>query len=418
MQLTIITFGYKVGPPPEDCAWIADVRNIPDSVFDGLKDKTGLDKAVSDKILATSQAQAWLDKFTAKLPELRDGDRIAVGCSIGVHRSVAVAQAMAKIARDAGWNVTVENRDLQKQRDTRDTIVSMEGQHMSSEIRATSAGELRFMTDGGKPRVDGRAILFNSWSVDLGGFRERMLPGSVELDSDLVALFDHNSAMVLGRVSAGTMEARSDSNGIAFTAYPPQTTWANDLRVSMDRGDIKGCSYRMFVDEDRWYVENGEVRRDVLKARVTEVTVTSMPAYPETTAEARSHAQALAKHAKIEERAGRVLSDATATVLKNVFQNIELASDTLEQLLVANDPTFNEDNYGIPEGQEPMGKETMDMSLHDAEVIADAHTGSDIVSGGAPARDAQHSDGASETPNRLSKTFVSGFGFITQTKEN
>lgn len=290
---------------------------------------------------------------------------------------------------------------------------------MSTEIRATTGGELRFIMEGGKPRVDGRAILFNSWSVDLGGFRERMAPGSVELDPDLVALFDHNSAMVLGRTSAGTMEARQDTAGVAFTAYPPQTTWANDLRVSMERGDIRGCSYRMYVEEDRWFVEDGQVCREVLKARVTELTVTSMPAYPETTAEARSHAAALSKHAKTEDRAGRVISDATATILKGVFQNIELASDTLEQLLVANDPSFNEDEYGLPENEtEPMDSETIDMSLANAEIVADAHTGSDIVSGGSPDRDAQHSGGASETPNRQSETFVSGFGFIQTPKGN
>ena len=78
---------------------------------------------------------------------------------------------------------------------------------MSSEIRATSGDELRFIVDGGKPRIDARAILFNSWSVDLGNFRERMLPGSVQLEDDLIALFDHATDKVLGRTTAGTHPA-------------------------------------------------------------------------------------------------------------------------------------------------------------------------------------------------------------------
>ena len=161
------------------------------------------------------------------------------------------------------------------------------------ETRSVPASAVRIAVDEGVPRIEARAIAYGSWSVDLGGFRERMMPGSVELDDDLLALFDHESSMVLGRTSSGTMEVRTSGAGVDFTAYPPDTQWARDLRVSMARGDIKGCSYRMFVEDDRWYVEDGQVCRDVKKAQVSELTVTSMPAYPQTTAVARSRAAAL-----------------------------------------------------------------------------------------------------------------------------
>lgn len=161
------------------------------------------------------------------------------------------------------------------------------------EVRTTPNGELRFLVEGDKPRIDAKAIMFNSWSCDLGGFRERMLPGSVELEDDLLALFDHDTSMVIGRTSAGTMTTTQDGSGVAFTAFPPDTTWARDMRVSMERGDIKGCSYRMLPIEDKWYVENGQVCRDIIKAQVSELTITSMPAYPATTAEARDRAAAV-----------------------------------------------------------------------------------------------------------------------------
>lgn len=243
---------------------------------------------------------------------------------------------------------------------------------MALETRATPVGELRFVTDGGKPRIDGRAILFDSWSVDLGGFKERMVPGSVTLDADLLALFDHATDKVLGRTSAGTMEVRQDQIGVAFTAYPPETTWAKDLQVSMTRGDIKGCSYRMMVEEDKWYLDmDGNVCRDVLKASVSELTVTSMPAYPETTAEARSHAAALAQtinaDAKLEARDADSESETTAT----------------------------------------------------GALDADSVEGSDIETpaGSAEGEGAGNSDGASETPQTRSQTFVPGFGFIKSRKD-
>lgn len=282
----------------------------------------------------------------------------------------------------------------------------------STEVRATPQGELRYALDGGKPRIDGRAILFDSWSVDLGGFRERMLPGSVTLDGDLLALFDHATDKVLGRTSAGTMEVRQDQTGVAFTAYPPETTWANDLRVSMERGDIKGCSYRMMVEEDKWYVDmNQQVCRDIIKASVSELTVTSMPAYPETTAEARSRAAALVETVKPEDRVGREISDANIQILKGVFQNLELASDTLEQVIAKNDPTFNEDDYGLPESEDP----SMD-GAPDA-----GHTpGSDIIApaGSADGEGDRSSDGASETRNTRSLAFAPGFGFISTRKDS
>lgn len=279
---------------------------------------------------------------------------------------------------------------------------------MAPEVRALNQGELRFIMDGGKPRIDGRAILFNSWSVDLGGFRERMVPGSVQLDGDLVALFDHATDKVLGRLSAGTMEVRPDDRGVAFTAYPPETTWANDLRVSMERGDIRGCSYRMMVDEDRWYVENGQVCRDVLKARISELTVTSMPAYPETTAEARSQAQALAQAAKVEDRVGRVLSDANEQVLVQALNNIELAGDAIAAVIKTVNPSFDEDNLDAENSD-------VEDSSHDMTGTPDAGRtpGSEILApaGAADGEEDRSSDGASETHNPA-PVYVPGFGFI------
>jgi HK97 family phage prohead protease len=276
---------------------------------------------------------------------------------------------------------------------------------MTTEVRANNIGELRFVIDGGKPRIDGRAILFNSWSVDLGGFRERMLPGSAQLDQDLVALFDHDTSMVLGRTSAGTMTATQDERGVAFTTFPPATTWANDLRISMDRGDIRGCSYRMMVDEDRWYVQDGLVCRDILKARVSELTITSMPAYPETTAEARSQAEALAKASKTEDRAGRVLSDGNEQILKSAVGQIETAIDAIGNVIKSVDPSFDENQVEAPEPED---------DLTDPALIPDAGRtpGSDLITDGSSDETDRSSVGATEPATTRTQTFIAGFGFI------
>lgn len=209
------------------------------------------------------------------------------------------------------------------------------------ETRAIAAPT--FTVSDGRPRIEGRAIVFNSWSEDLGGFRERVLPGAMQIDGDLVALFDHDSSMVLGRVSAGTLDVRSSDGGWDFTAYPPDTSWARDLRVSMERGDIKGCSFRMMVDQDKWYMEDGQVKRDIIAARVSEFTVTSMPAYPQTTAEARSNAVTMKVKKAIEQRIGRVLSDSNEKALKDALAALENATEQIEQILALVDPSILDD---------------------------------------------------------------------------
>lgn len=267
------------------------------------------------------------------------------------------------------------------------------------EIRAV--GNVSVTMDGDRPRIDARAIVFDSWSEDLGGFRERMAQGSVNLSNDMVGLFDHDTSMVVGRVSAGTMEVRSDSNGVSFTAYPPDTTWAKDLLVSMKRGDIRGCSFRMMVNEDAWYVEQGQVCRDVLSAEISELTITSMPAYPATTAEARSHAQELAITIpeNIEERAGRVISVANEQILKDAYAALEVATDTLEQVLIQVDPAFSADQVENAM-EEDAGTEVSDTADMD---------GASVIAG-------RSVDGASATSKEV-LGFAQGFGFITTTKE-
>lgn len=287
-----------------------------------------------------------------------------------------------------------------------------------AELRAV--GELTFSLEGDRPRIEARAIKYDSWSVDLGGFRERILPNAINLDSDLVALFDHATDKVLGRVSAGTMTVRTDDAGISFTAYPPETSWAQDLRVSMERGDIKGCSFRMFVDEDHFYVESGEVRRDIRKARVTELTITSMPAYPETSAEARSTAEAL-KVTSEENRAGRVLSAANEIALKAALEAIDLAETTLESVLSQIDPTFDPE---AEEGEDDSEDSTEEMT---STVKRDASCPCSNTECSCAPQSSETTDGASveprstvgatETLQTRSSVYSTKFGLISTRKE-
>lgn len=120
------------------------------------------------------------------------------------------------------------------------------------EIR-TAAVELRAIEPpegGGELRFDGYAAEFNTFSPDLGGFRERIAPGafagSLTAD-DIRCLFNHDSNYVLGRNRSGTLRLTEDERGLHFDVNAPDAQWARDLHKSVQRGDVTQCSFAFDV---------------------------------------------------------------------------------------------------------------------------------------------------------------------------
>ena len=120
LRVSILTFGFKYGIPV-DADLVADMRFLPNPYWDdSLREKTGLDSEVSNYVLAQEPAQEFVATYK-KLIELvedgylREGKRfvtIAVGCTGGKHRSVAVAQELARQLETDGTSVRVVHRDL------------------------------------------------------------------------------------------------------------------------------------------------------------------------------------------------------------------------------------------------------------------------------------------------------------------
>jgi HK97 family phage prohead protease len=160
--------------------------------------------------------------------------------------------------------------------------------------------QIRMEGEGAARKITGYAAVYNSMSLDLGGFREIIRPGAFAgtLTEDVRALLNHDSNIVLGRTTAGTLKLAEDDIGLRFECDLSDSQLVRDMVViPMERGDISQCSFAFYIDqpEDHLWRESREEGfiHEVLKARIDDVSVVTYPAYPATSADVRSALQRL-----------------------------------------------------------------------------------------------------------------------------
>ena len=119
MRLTIMSFGFKFGLPPE-ADLVLDVRCLPNPFYvPELKHKTGLDQEVVDFVMSHPEAQELLRRYENFLQYalplyVKEGKSqltIAVGCTGGKHRSITFARKLAESCTSLGYEPGVQHRD-------------------------------------------------------------------------------------------------------------------------------------------------------------------------------------------------------------------------------------------------------------------------------------------------------------------
>ena len=120
MQVSVVSFGFKHGLPLE-ADLVFDVRFMPNPFYiDVLRPKTGLDQGVRDYVFSFRETEQFLEKLRELLgfvlPLYQEEGKtvlvIAIGCTGGHHRSVAVTHALAEYIRNLGYQVTENHRDM------------------------------------------------------------------------------------------------------------------------------------------------------------------------------------------------------------------------------------------------------------------------------------------------------------------
>jgi HK97 family phage prohead protease len=170
------------------------------------------------------------------------------------------------------------------------------GQHMERRVVPMTGVEARAKEDGSF-RFGGLAAVFDELSQNLGGFRERIDRGAfrkvLKTDPDVRALFNHDPSRLLARTTNNTLRLKEVPKGLEYDADAAPTTYAADLRILLDRGDVDQSSFafRIAPGGDSWDEdpETGGLIRTIHEfGELFDVSPVTDPAYTQTTSGLRS----------------------------------------------------------------------------------------------------------------------------------
>ena len=172
---------------------------------------------------------------------------------------------------------------------------------MEKEIRTLQLNVRDLQENPQSRHIEGYAVVFNSESVDLGGFREVILPTAITQGlierSDVFMVFQHDMDKVLARSrnGQGSLQLTLDDHGLRFAFDAPNTDLGNEVLEYLRRSDVSECSFAFALDPndneaDVWEKrEDGSILRTINRiAGLYDCAIVWNAAYPETSVSARS----------------------------------------------------------------------------------------------------------------------------------
>lgn len=144
--------------------------------------------------------------------------------------------------------------------------------------------------------VEGYALVFNTESNDLGGFREEIQPTALDgvLErSDVLCLLNHNEekgVLARSKCGEGSLELTVDEKGLKYRFDAPNTALGDELLEGLKRGDITASSFAFTIDKDTWSKENdGSYKRTINNFKeIMDVSPVYRPAYDATSVQVDS----------------------------------------------------------------------------------------------------------------------------------
>lgn len=161
--------------------------------------------------------------------------------------------------------------------------------------RQTRSAQTRFDTreEDGKKRIEGYFVVFDSCYEIFDGATESVDRHAFDgvLVDDIRALIDHETRLVLGRTSAGTLTLRVDDHGLwGSIEINEEDGDALNLYARVKRGDVSQCSFGFDILQERTDVDatTGAVHWTIERVKLYEVSCVTFPAYKETAITARA----------------------------------------------------------------------------------------------------------------------------------
>lgn len=190
-----------------------------------------------------------------------------------------------------------------------------QGREVRVAVDTWPTADLEIRAEGDGMTFRGYAAVFDSWSEDLGGFREKIAPGAftrtLKRDRNLRMFLNHNTDSLLATTRAKTLTLTEDSKGLLAEARLPDTSLGRDTAELLRRGDIDSMSFGFSVDAkaQQWSEDGSE--RTLTDIRLYEVSpVTGWPAYPATSASVRELAETIDVEVDALAEAFKILRDA------------------------------------------------------------------------------------------------------------
>lgn len=161
--------------------------------------------------------------------------------------------------------------------------------------RQTRGGLTKFETreENGEKRIEGYFAVFDSnyelWDGATESIGRNAFDGA--LADDIRALIDHETRLVLGRTTAGTLTLRVDEHGLwGSIKINEADSDAMNLYARVQRGDVSQCSFGFDILQERTDVDSatGAVHWTIEKVKLYEVSCVTFPAYKETAIQARA----------------------------------------------------------------------------------------------------------------------------------
>ncbi len=193
------------------------------------------------------------------------------------------------------------------------------------EVRAVNA-------DGSIPFV-GHAAVFNVRADIYGMFEEQFAPGAFAKtlqEADVRALINHDANLVLARSKANTLRLAEDARGLLVEADMAPTTYAQDLALLMQRGDVNQMSFLFRAVKETWDESGAIPLRTVTEARLFDVSVVTFPIYEETDAALRSLLVAARSAKRPAERSVARIDD---PAVREAIESLTSAATSLRSLL-------------------------------------------------------------------------------------